>query len=113
MKNETDPTGRSAHEPGAKLDDGKVWAGLLADFSLALLEVAKVCTFGAKKYSRGGWQSVPDAPERYKDAQYRHMLAQRHEELDKDSGLPHLAHEAWNLLARIELHLRENLDRSI
>lgn len=90
----------------------KVRAGLLADFSLAFLEVAKICTFGAEKYSSGGWQSVPDALERYKDAQYRHMLAQRHEAFDKDSGLLHLAHEAWNCLARLELGLREDIDKN-
>ena len=43
---EADPTGRNPHEPGAKLDAGKVYASLLADFSLALTEVAKVATFG-------------------------------------------------------------------
>lgn len=112
MTNETDPTGKGVHEQGAKLDDGKVRAGLLADFSLAFLEVAKICTFGAKKYSVRGWEKVPGAQERYKDAQYRHMLAQRHEDFDKDSGLLHLAHEAWNCLARLELVLREDLDKN-
>jgi hypothetical protein len=104
--NETDPNGKSAHEPGAKLDDCKIKAGVLADFSLALLEVAKVGTFGAKKYSRGGWQSVPDGIQRYGDAMWRHLLAERHEAYDKDSGLLHIAHEAWNLLAELELILR-------
>lgn len=103
---ETDPTGRKASEPGAKLDSGKVMAALLKDFSLALTEVAKVSTFGAKKYTRGGWQSVPNGVDRYDDAKWRHMLKERHEPHDKDSGLLHAAHEAWNALARLELILR-------
>ena len=45
---ENDPTGRGAHEPGAKLDAGKPLAGVLSDFSLALIAVAEVGTFGAK-----------------------------------------------------------------
>ncbi len=104
--NETDPNGKPAHEPGAKLDDGKIMAGVLADFSLALLEVAKVGTFGAKKYSRGGWQFVPDGITRYGDAMLRHYLKERYV-FDKDSGLRHHAHLAWNALARLELILRE------
>ena len=104
---ETDPTGRQPHEPGAKCDEGKLYASLLTDFALALQEVAKVCTHGAKKYSRGGWQHVPDADERYHDAKWRHILKARHEECDLDSGLPHEAHEIWNALARLELRLRK------
>ncbi len=104
---ETDPTGRQAHEPGAKLDQGKVMAALLKDFSLALTEVAKVCTYGAKKYSRGGWQHVPGGVDRYDDAKWRHMLATRHEEIDRESGLRHDAQEIWNALARLELILRD------
>jgi len=105
-KDEFDPTGAEAHEPGAKLDGGKTLAGVLSDFSLALQAVAEVGTHGARKYSRGGWQSVPDALTRYKDAEWRHLLKSRHEEYDPDSGLLHDAHKAWNVLAQLELRLR-------
>lgn len=91
---EQDPYGIEQHAPGSKLDAGKVLAGVLEDFSLALLEVAKVGTFGANKYSRGGWQSVPDGITRYADAKWRHLLKGRFEDLDSDSGLLHAAHEA-------------------
>lgn len=101
---ESDPTGRAPHEPGAKLDAGKVYASLLGDFSLALTEVAKVATFGANKYSRGGWQTVPNGIQRYSDAKWRHLLKSG---VDEDSGLLHKAHEAWNVLAELELILRE------
>lgn len=104
---EIDPTGRSAHEPGAKLDHGKMKAAVLSDFALALSEVAKVGTFGANKYTRGGWQSVPGGIERYDDAKWRHLLKSRHEPIDADSGLRHRAHEAWNVLAVLELELRQ------
>jgi hypothetical protein len=104
---ETDPNGLKPGEPGAKLDDGKVMAGVLADFSLALNEVAKVGTYGAAKYSRGGWQSVPNGQERYMDAFWRHLLAMRHEKVDPPSGLLHISQIAWNCLATMELMLRE------
>jgi len=104
---ESDPTGKSAHEPGSKLDAGKILAGVLADFSLALLAVAEVGTFGAKKYTRGGWQFVENGIERYTDAMWRHLLKGNLELNDPDSNLLHAAHAAWNALARLELALRE------
>lgn len=70
MNDERDPTGRQVHDLGAKLDDKKIMASLLKDFSLALTEVAKVCTYGARKYSKGGWQHVPQGIDRYDDAKW-------------------------------------------
>jgi hypothetical protein len=101
---EHDPYGVRAHEPGAKLDGGKVMAELLLDFSLALLAVGEVATFGAKKYSVGGWQHVQNGERRYTGALLRHLLSK--EEHDSDSGLLHDAQVAWNALARLELKLR-------
>ncbi len=105
MGKEKDPLGKKPGEPGAKLDQGKPMAGLLQDFGRALLAVAEVGTFGAKKYSRGGWQHVPDGVNRYTDAMLRHILVES-EKIDRDSGLPHAAQTAWNALARLELMLR-------
>lgn len=104
---EHDPTGRSAHEPGAKLDAGKPRCSLvLGGFSRALGQVAQVGTFGAAKYTDNGWRTVPDGQERYTDALWRHLLAEAQGlECDPDSGLLHAAHMAWNALARLELLL--------
>lgn len=104
---ELDPTGKSASEAGAKLDQGKIMAAILGQFSRALTAVAEVCTHGATKYSRGGWQTVPNGIERYDDAKWRHALKGYYEDLDIDSGLMHDAHEAWNILAKLELKLRK------
>lgn len=103
-----DPNGIRQHEPGSKLDNGKILAGVLGDFSLALQAVAEVGTFGANnKYSRGGWQSVKGGETRYKDALWRHILSERHEPVDRESGFFHESHTAWNALARLELKLRK------
>jgi hypothetical protein len=106
---EKDPNGIDAHSPGAKLDAGKPMVSLvLGGFARALMEVAKVGTFGAKKYTPNGWMSVPNGIERYSDARSRHMLYEAMGEThDPDSNLLHAAHEAWNALARLELMLRE------
>ena len=110
-KTEYDPNGIDQHVAGAKLDNGKMQAGVLKDFSLALMAVAEVGTFGANKYTRGGWQSVPNGIERYEDAFWRHLLAERHDPIDADSELLHVSHLCWNLLARLELMLRKNRER--
>jgi hypothetical protein len=105
---EIDPNGLSPKQAGAKLDAGKPKAAqILGMFAHALWEVAKVGTFGADKYSMGGWQSVENGEKRYADAAMRHFLKQgMGEDLDSDSELLHLSHEAWNALAKLELHLR-------
>lgn len=104
---EHDPTGRQPGAPGAKLDAGKVRVDLVLDgFSRALLEVSKVATYGARKYSEGGWQEVPDGVKRYRAAGDRHRLKRTTELCDADTDLMHLAHEAWNRLAELELCLR-------
>lgn len=103
---EFDPTGRLPGDAGAKLDAGKPDLSLLLDFGLALSAVGEVSTHGARKYSRGGWQAVPDGANRYTAAMLRHLLAEGREKYDEGSGLAHAAQVAWNALARLELMLR-------
>lgn len=109
MADEHDPHGTTAHAPGAKLDAGKPRVSLIThDMPRAVLAVAEVATFGAKKYSAGGWQQVPDGIARYTDALLRHLVREGVEVTDADSGLLHAAQVAWNALARLELMLREH-----
>lgn len=102
-----DPNGINQHSAGAKLDAGKPDASLLLMFGRALVEVSAVGTFGARKYSRGGWQHVSDGVNRYTAAMLRHLLAENEGPIDGESGLRHAAQVAWNALARLELILRE------
>lgn len=93
-----------------KYDGGKspVFQGVFEYFPRALLSVGAVSGFGAEKYAWRGWQDVEDGFNRYKNAQFRHALYRAQgEEVDDDSGLLHLAHEAWNALASLELYLKE------
>lgn len=106
-RGENDPTGRDQHEAGAKTDAGKPDLSLLLLFGRALSEVGRVGTFGAIKYSRGGWQSVPDGINRYTAAMLRHVFAENDGAMDTDLPVLHAAQVAWNALARLELMLRE------
>jgi hypothetical protein len=105
---ELDPNGIAAHQPGAKFDHGKppIARGCLHYFPRALAAVANVSAVGARKYAWDGWRTVPDGPTRYADAQARHELAiGRGEAVDAETQCLHLAHVAWNALARLELAL--------
>ncbi len=105
---EKDPFGKDAHTSGAKLDAGKARPSLvLGGFARALWEVVLVGTYGAVKYTDNGWQEVPNGEERYDDAKLRHWLKEKMgESVDPDTECLHLAHEAWNSLARLDLFLR-------
>lgn len=112
---ETDPHGKAMHERGAKLDAGKpaTWRGLLDYFPRACIEVGRISTLGAQKYTWKGWEAVPEGFERYSDALARHLLAESIEGL-YDSGpkglgpdVLHASQVAWNAMARLELLLRK------
>jgi Domain of unknown function (DUF5664) len=100
------------HIPGAKDDAGKQrWGLVLGDFAPALAEVVKVGTFGARKYSAAGWLQVPNGIERYTDAGLRHIAAHTMGEThDPETGMPHLSHAAWNMLAVLTLQLQEGYE---
>lgn len=98
-------------DAGRKYDGDKPMVALVLDgFSRALYEVAKVATFGAQKYAPDNWVNVPNGIKRYRSAGDRHRLQRSSEALDPESGLSHLAHEAWNRLAELELVLRAQTD---
>lgn len=95
---------------GKKFDIGKspVRQGLLEYFPRACMAVANVSAFGAKKYDWGNWEFVENSINRYGNAECRHICeAAISGDTDKESGLLHITHEAWNAMAVLELKLRE------
>lgn len=80
---------------GARFNDGKPDLSLIPMCTLE--DEARVWEYGKRKYAAWNWAkgmswSVPFA------CLMRHMAAwQRGEEIDPESGLPHLAHAACNL----------------
>lgn len=92
------------HKPGMKYDEGKPNLSLVfGGFPRALLDVAQVGTFGARKYTPEGWKSVKNLQERYSSALLRHMFSVlSNDEFDNETGRHHLAHVAWNALALLE-----------
>jgi hypothetical protein len=73
--------------------------------TVALESVGEVLAFGAKKYTEYGWRTV-DKRSRYYSAVIRHLFAWwRGENLDPESGLPHLSHAACSVLFLLEANL--------
>lgn len=109
---ERDPMGIGPHTPGAKLDADKplVWL-CIAGFSHALAAVSEVTTKGAIKYTPNGWMSVANGKDRFMEAFGRHALQLGSGQVyDRDTGCLHKAQMAWNLLASLELEMREAND---
>ncbi len=91
---------------GRKLDAGKLRFSL---FPIeALNPILQVLEHGAAKYSVGGWRQVPDGKQRYADALHRHFVDYLSgHTVDKDSGLPVLAHLAVNAIFLLALDVGE------
>lgn len=81
-----------------------------------LVEVARVLTYGAKKYAPNNWKKVPDAKERYTGALLRHLAAWRRGEMfDEEAqgeSIRHIAQVACNALFLVwfELNNKEEKD---
>lgn len=74
----------------------------------AFLEMVKVLTYGAKKYSPDNWKLLENSQQRYFDAANRHMWAWfSGEKNDRESGYHHLAHAMSSLLFIMQMDMEE------
>ncbi len=86
---------------GVKYDQDKPRYELLP--IMPIEETVKVLTYGAKKYADDNWREVSRQRPRYFAAAIRHIFAWwQGEELDPESGLPHLAHAMCCLIFLME-----------
>ena len=93
---------------GRKDDSDKIRMDLLPFESLEA--VARVLTFGAKKYSGNNWQRVKNAESRYVGALLWHLSkCLQGEEFDAESGLSHLSHAATNALFLVWFEEKKNV----
>ncbi len=86
-----------------KYDSGKVRMDLLPP--LAEVEIAKVFTFGAQKYSDWNWAKGMD-PVRLESAIKRHLAEWKlGYDNDPETGLSHLAHAGCGIMMLLETEL--------
>ena len=77
-------------------------------FPNALMALGEVMTWAAKNkgYLANDWKDIPNPSMSLLGAASRHRNKRlKGEEFDDESGLPHLAHETFNVLAQLELLL--------
>jgi len=80
-----------------KHNEGKPqWSMLLNNFRDELEGVVRILEHGAEKYTRDNWKQELPEPNFYRDALFRHLLADT--ALDTDSGLSHHHHALCCLL---------------
>ena len=83
------------NEHGKKFDGDKLRFDLIP--SVVEEEIAKILTFGAKKYGPDNWQKLDDFDNRYYAALRRHLNAWKQGEAnDPESGMSHLSHALTN-----------------
>lgn len=92
--------------PDPPAHDGKADHGKLPYHLLPwkpVEHIVAVLDYGARKYTPEGWRGVPRKRDRYFSAAIRHLVAFWTGELvDPESGLPHLAHAACNIIFLME-----------
>jgi Domain of unknown function (DUF5664) len=104
-----------------KADAGKAKPDLLfMGFARSLRLVQATLEYGAQKYEEHSWRQVPNGEDRYFRAGERHhqerligaagQFTPTIEFCDHESGLPHIAHEVFNLLCLMELALQNSND---
>lgn len=94
---------------GKKFDKGKPMVGtILRVFPRALSVVGAIIEYGTHKYpDPNNWSKNTKIPERYMDSAIRHLLKYfMGDKFDEESGLPHLGHAIWNIVAVLEYELR-------
>ena len=80
---------------GVKHDQQKARVDLIP--ARALLDVGMIFTHGAQKYGDRNWQEGIEFSRLFGAAQRHLLLWKSGEDIDTDSGLPHLAHALTNL----------------
>jgi hypothetical protein len=97
---------------GMKFDDNKIQMELLP--LRELREVARVLTYGAKKYAPDNWKKVANAKERYTGALLRHLTEYREGNIFDHETCPdplrHIAQVACNALFLLHFELQNEID---
>lgn len=90
------------------VDDKLRWDLLPLDL---IEKIVEVYHFGSKKYAPNTWKGLEDGENRYRAALLRHLTAHEKGELrDKESGLLHMQHLAWNAIALLYFATKKEKD---
>lgn len=100
-------------QQGVKYNKGKLPLDMMItkQFPNALEAVCKATEYGHQKYLASdsnylNFKKVDGGSQTYADALMRHNLHKN--EVDEESGLPHIYLKCWNALAELEIWIEEN-----
>jgi len=95
-----------------RFNESKPKLSILLEASHALNGATRVLEYGTKKYARANWKKGLPVTE-ISDSLLRHLMAYTNgEDLDEESGLPHVDHVLVNALFLAEMaHYKEWDDR--
>ena len=85
-------------EQSLRYNEGKAELSYILDADYAMEGACEVMTFGAKKYDRNNWKKGFEK-EQLINSLLRHLTKfQNGEEVDEESGLPHVDHALCNAI---------------
>lgn len=88
---------------GARFNQGKAPLSYVLEMPNAIEGVSSVAAFGAIKYARNNYKKGLDHVE-IVNSLMRHLAKYMNgEDVDPESGLPHVDHVAWNAMALSEM----------
>jgi hypothetical protein len=92
-------------EVAERYNEGKVPLSYILHLPNFMQGLSRVYQYGAAKYSDFNWKKGNKPDTEYLDSALRHIFSWTNgEEYDKESGLNHLLHAAWNLITLFELN---------
>ena len=96
---------------GSRDNSNKARISMVLEAPMAIAGIARVLEFGAKKYARSNWKKGLPVTE-IMDSMLRHQIAFLNgEEMDPESGLPHVDHIACNAVFLAEMvRLHQSMD---
>ena len=104
----SNPYNMDPEKGGIKKDEGKNRLELVPPE--AILAIGEILTYGASKYEDRNWEKGMDL-DRLRGATQRHLMADAMgDELDDESGMPHLEHALCDIAMMVALRRRELRD---
>lgn len=107
----------AAKKQAMRFNSAKLDLSYLLEFPKAFAAWCNVCKFGEFKYNRGNFKIGGKPDLEYYQSALRHMQdaftamneGDEDGQFDADSGLHHIAHAAWNMLALLELNAEKHM----
>lgn len=104
MQPQASSDSKSSTGEGLRYNEGKLRWDLIPP---ELEEIVEIYTMGAKKYAPRNWEKGMSWMVCFASLMRHTWKWLRGEDLDEESGRPHMAHVAWNAIALVVYYRRQ------